>query len=518
MTGQLKYYIDFAGGIDFTGIYDDITSFVKSANWNIGMHAPYQETGDETRLNLVLDNRDKRFSPEYTDSPLFGNFLPQRRIKVEGVLDGVTYPLYFGYIDSIKPAPMAGTTCAVTGSGAKQYMQNQLVRVPLMENVRSDEVLEALISSLSLPPQLVDSWILGLPGHSELGTTTYLADISVATNLDVGDTTFRYVADNWDADFHGNQFTSGDWQTGFKGYEAIHDVVKAEQGRFFFDREGKATFWNRSRMQISTTVAASYDGSVIKHATMKYGWGENVFNDVYVMAYPRTLDEGESILWELQEPVKVSPDKPKKISVRYSERNAEQSISAIDPYVFEFTYQGDMDFTTEFLAKSASLIVTNNRPRKNDVLTAIIKGKRLIDYDKVELQESDGTSRTLYGTRELRIDAKMIDDVGFAQNIAEYKIYRHRDPIGEILSIEFLVKNDEAWARILQRNIGDRITISDDQTAHSADYFIMGEEHRPDLHTGYKVIWYLEIADTNTYWLLGTAGFSELGVTTRIGL
>jgi hypothetical protein len=48
---------------DYTGTYDDVTSRVISANWKLGMRVPYSDIVDESTLDLVLDNSDKRFHP-----------------------------------------------------------------------------------------------------------------------------------------------------------------------------------------------------------------------------------------------------------------------------------------------------------------------------------------------------------------------------------------------------------------------------------------------------------------------
>lgn len=515
----LKFYFDFDNDNSFS-VVEDVSEWVMNAGWSIGMHAPYQEVGDETRLSLVLDNRDKRFSPEYVNGPYYGNFQPQRRVKVEAVYDGVTYPLYLGYIDAIKPAPMDGTTTEVSCSGAKQYMQKQLITLPLMENVRTDEVMQNILTGLHLPPTMTEAWILGLPGNSELGVTTYLADLSLAFEIDTGATTFAYVADNWDADFQGNQYTAGDWQTGFRGYDAIKDVVAAEQGRFFFNREGKAIFWNRARMQTNTTLSDILDGSDFLAKSLKYAYGERLYNDIHVMVYPRTIDAGDSILWELDEPVTVRPDKERKVSARYSERDSAETISAIDPYIFAFTTEDavNIDRAVEWKATGATILLNSDNKKKKDVESIIIKGRRMVDYDKVEIILDDASSRALYGTREYRIDSKMMQNTGLAENIAEYALYRFKEPRGEILSGQFLVRDGVTWKRALQREIGDRVALSDEQTGHSAEYFIMGEGHQYNADTGYRVTWYFETADNNTYWLLGMSGYSELGISTRLGL
>jgi hypothetical protein len=63
-----------------------------------------------------------------------------------------------------------------------------------------------------------------------------------------------------------------------------------------------------------------------------------------------------------------------------------------------------------------------------------------------------------------------------------------------------------------------RLTITETQTAHNADYFIIGEEHViSDALTKHVTTWYLEPANSARYWVLGVAGYSEVGSTTKVG-
>ena len=51
-------------------------------------------------------------------------------------------------------------------------------------------------------------------------------------------------------------------QDSFDVYRAIGDVTAAERGRFFFDREGKAVFWNRHHLLQGATPLAAFDDSM----------------------------------------------------------------------------------------------------------------------------------------------------------------------------------------------------------------------------------------------------------------
>lgn len=514
------FEIDWDSDDDWDEHYEDVSKYVKSANWSMGMSKPFALMGSETRLSLVLKNEDKRFSPENTSGPYSGELLPQRKVRVQSTFEGTTRTMYVGWIDTIEPQGGDGRTVAIRCVGAKQFLQDQTIRLPLLQDLRSDEVIEAILEKLQLPPALTGQhWILGLEGASELGESTYLADLAPSFSLDVGDTTFPYIADNWGANFHGNQYVGESWGQGFKGYDAIKDVVKAERGRFFFDREGKAVFWNRSRMQTHITVAATFDN---EHTGADYRYGEDIVNDVTVKVYPRAIDNYDSVLWELEEDIVLraanKTKRDKKVRANFNEADSGVEIAALDAYLDSIVATGDVDYSVEIDARSAKITLVNMENTKNTVSEIVFKGKKVRTYDTLEVQFMDGVSRTQYGWREYVIDSKLQADLNLAESVADYELYRRKNPYGAFHSLEVQGVDDWRNEQIVSLTVGDRIRVIDDQLEHDGEYFIVGETHTWALRQGYKVRWNLERADTQQVWNLGVEGFSELGETTYLGL
>jgi hypothetical protein len=66
------------------------TARVISANWFLGMRKPYQDTADNSMLALVLNNSDRRYSPEQgalladgiTSNPLQGKVRAFKPVRV----------------------------------------------------------------------------------------------------------------------------------------------------------------------------------------------------------------------------------------------------------------------------------------------------------------------------------------------------------------------------------------------------------------------------------------------------
>lgn len=511
-----QYLVDWDDDGDFGEPYEDITLYVASSNWHIGMSRPRQLVGDETRLELTLVNTDKRFSPENSSSPYFGQMEKRRLVRVNHILDGVATVMYTGWIDSIQVEGASGRTATLSASGAKQYLQEQKIELPLLENLRSDEIIERILTALHRPPALAAGiWVLGVPGSSELGIATTLADLSLSVALDQADTVWPFVADTWDEDFRGNQYVGESWEGGFKGYDAIEDVVRGERGRFFFDREGRAVFWSRDHLQVDSALDATFDN--MHTDNLEYVWAEEIYNHIRVMVYPRSASSSDTTLWHLDEPIELRPGQSRTVQANYTAEGSDVQIAGRDVFVSSYVDDGDVSMSIEYQARGAKITLTNNDSVDRTVSEIILTGRALTTYNEIEVEAVDTVSLPK-GKMEYVIDSKLMHDVNLAQSIADYELSRLKAARGEIISMELIVNDSARRTQAVTRTIGDRIRVIDDQLAHDQEYFIIGETHNWDVRGGYRVSWHLELAESSAGWLLGTAGYSELGETTTLGL
>lgn len=67
------------------------------------------------RIDIALDNRDRRFDPSNTSSPYSPNVLPMKEIQVQATWSGTTYGLFTGYVEAwpVTWADAASSTVAV---------------------------------------------------------------------------------------------------------------------------------------------------------------------------------------------------------------------------------------------------------------------------------------------------------------------------------------------------------------------------------------------------------------------
>ena len=138
------------------GAYSEVTSHVIAAQWFLGFRAPYMGTASEGYLHLTLNNADRRFSPENSSSPLYGNLSPLRPVRVTSNDGSTTRTHWSGWVDMIVPAAnQYGKRLAyIVATGAMQFLKATETKIELQQDQRTDQIINALIKEVIFPPAL----------------------------------------------------------------------------------------------------------------------------------------------------------------------------------------------------------------------------------------------------------------------------------------------------------------------------------------------------------------------------
>ena len=128
------------------GSYTDETAKVLSANWVLGFQQPYMDVGSDAQLTLIMQNMDKRFTPENRTGALYRKLVPLRPVKIESN-DGSTVRRHFsGWVQSIHPAANRNgeRVAVIQATGAMQFLKATETKIELQENQRTDQIINAL--------------------------------------------------------------------------------------------------------------------------------------------------------------------------------------------------------------------------------------------------------------------------------------------------------------------------------------------------------------------------------------
>jgi hypothetical protein len=500
--------VDWDRNGNFSGTYDDISAYVHECKWQLGYSEPFTEMADNAVCTLTLNNQDRRFSPENASSPIYGKILPLRPIRIQSN-DGITSRTHWlGWIQTIKPYPnpYGERQTMIVASDGMQFLKAMETKLPLQENKRTDEIVDALLKEVIMPPALNRAFLVGVPGNAEVGITTYLASSSAYEVFDTGIFTPAIAADNWVIDGGASDKT----KSSFDVYRAIRDITAAERGKFFFDREGRAVFWNRHHTMQPTASSATFNDTM-SGLNYTYAGTERLKNEIIVTCHPRTLGgDANTVLWDLGESViRVEPSKPKTVYVRY-EDEGDQRVGAKDVTVTDVVVeQGSATVSIEANANGAELIFTNTGNVVAFVTAGKVKGRKLLDSGQMDASAIDHTSQAYYGRRVMKLNLPSLDLLMQAEQIAEFEKDRRSNPVGEAQSITLISdakRGGNQHDEQLARTMGDKITVTETQTGHSADYWIVGESH--EMKQGGSVLettWYLEAAPTVTFIKVGTS-------------
>lgn len=514
--------IDWNRGGTFTDTYDDVTSRTLDARWFLGTQKPYQDVADNSLLTLVLDNSDKRFSPDNASSPIAPNLLPFRPVQIQSNDGTDTRTHWIGWIENIRPAvnQFGKRVVEIQAQGPMQFFLAVESKLPLQQNQPTDVIIGKLIQEVVIPPAALDAWILGNTG-SQLGVNTKLMDGTVFYSHDAGNVNLDMAGDNWVR--QGGMADVA--QDSFDVYRAIRDITAAERGRFFFGRDGKAVFWNRHHLLDMPASPVAVLNNSMSGMEYTYANTDQLKNEVVVECHPRTISaDSNQIMWQLPDgnPIQIDANDKKDMFLRFQDeagkRVGGQNITFSDLKYDENS--ATVAIALDPKANGVNVTFTNANDIPASINSFIIRGQKITDSGQMQARATDDSSIAKFGRRQLKLNLPSVSKFDDAQNIAKFETKRRGNPVGQVASVK-LVSNAQSGVGVniqqVQRTLGDFIQIQEAQSAHDGKYYIIGEMHR--LYQDGNILettWFVEPAPTQTYWKLGVVGRSELTTTTRL--
>ena len=151
--------------------------------------------------------------------------------------------------------------------------------------------------------------------------------------------------------------------------------------------------------------------------------------------------------------------------------------------------------------------------------THIYNDVRLTREGGAEQVAEDATSQARYGKRTFSRSGLLSTSDLETLNLAQYLLSKYKEPFLRAKSLVIRPGADEAnlLPKVLSFDISTRITVRLSEADIDEDYYIEGIEHSWDAATKiWETKWQLSPAVTDAYWALGVAGYSELGVTTKL--
>jgi hypothetical protein len=479
--------IDLNDNGNFADSGDIITPDVLALHWRLGMERPYESVAALSRAEITVLNRSGNYSPERTA------LLPGKRVRLQSN-DGTLRTHFTGFIERVEPTvgSYGKQTAVIHVHGVEQWLaQNQITLAPLV-NVRADQVIQAVLQRCHARYPVLSGYLIldsGTVGEKLFGEPfTY--------TLEQGKSTFAYVGDQWG--------------TGIPAAVALRQAAESERGRLFVNRAGEIQFYQRHHTLQTVLVSAAFSDTM---QGMTYEYGGAVVNQVSVTITPRSSGTPNSTLWSLDAPQKLLPQQVHRITARYQDANQNPlgALQVNTPLEYSAntlsTGQG-ADKTAlvqvnmvqaDFSAAVLEIWHTEATPLYLTALT--LKGTPLITGDALTLTETSAASRTQYGFARLALALPLLTNLEDAVNIARFELQRRSEPRGSVLCLELNAPDHLPYA--LSLSLFDRIQVIETHSGHSADYFIIAEEHSVDQGGArHRVRWLLEPAEDDRFFIL----------------
>lgn len=219
-------------------IFYDVTAKVKSIATTRGKNRQTDDF-DPGLLNVVFDNNDRTFDPEYANSPYAGQIIPKRAIRVSSGGKRI----FTGVIDdwNLTYEPSGNSEASTASSDAFTLFNTQTLPAGTATAQTTGQRINAVLNlpDVNWPTQ---------DRNIETGTTQLGADV--------------FAEDTNVLDY-------------------LKQIARSEPGNIFMDVNGHVAFTDRNPSSAGTAVVFADDGTGIPYQGMKVVYGsELLYNEI----------------------------------------------------------------------------------------------------------------------------------------------------------------------------------------------------------------------------------------------
>lgn len=488
----ISILVDWDHDRDFGDPTEDITAYVRSAAWALGLANPTDllPMDDAT---FILSNQDGRFSPENPASPLYGNLVPGRRVKI--MLNGYDIPLWHGWLRGMEVSVgQYGERCVTLQAGQGLFRLAQFpVRLPIQINRTTDAILDEIFRTLVVSPTLPPQWVVG---DNTLGSTTFLYQGSLQIEQEIGKSEFVYYGEALD--------------TTATALEALIPILEAEDGMIWQGRDGRWQFVNRHHW-ITDFVGADIFTLDTLAVAADYHYGADLLSLVQVTAYPRVLSAAGAVIWQSEAPIRVGAGETRTTWVRIpAEKNARYGVLAVLPPQLYTDYTalntlgesrtGVVRVVAEVEAGAVKLTLSNDDRLPVDV-TLQLRGQTIKQVEAYVAEARRDDNLLTYGGLAVHKRLPALDSVELAQNYAAWLLSNHDTPRGALTHLTLRPRDTAQWDFVAQATIDFDFSFYEEVPSPTYRfYFVVGEAWTYSPATGPEIRYTLRRIEPLRYW------------------
>ena len=507
VVASYKLQVDWANDGSWTGTGETIDmGRVRGITCSFGRDRASQLTGKSKagKLRATLDNRSGDYNPFNSDSPIYGNILPGRPVRLLGTSTTQSdQAIWQGYLLRVTPQVFLGgdATAILEATGPLGQINLDQIEVPMVTSQRTDQVVDDILDAAG--------WGAG----------------SGYRTLDTGKTTIsRY------------------WKSGTYTVPALQEVESTEGGFIREGKDGKIVFDNRHHRLAGVGLTSQATYSDASGAARVY---TNLIQDdplphifnIFESDVQTYTTASLAVLWTLSETGASSPPVAPGVATTWIARyptsasannargvNAWTTTAATTDMTANTAADGsgsnvtsDIGIAVSKSSETMEITLTNNGSVTAYITKLQARGTAITADDPATIKQEDATSKTAFGKRTWPSKTKFIPDTGEALDWADYNLSVYKDPTA-VLRMTYVANRDtNAVNEMLDRDISERVTVVAENNADlsiNRDFFIEAVSHQIDANRFHRVTYLLSDAvQFSDFWVLNT---SALGTSTRL--
>ena len=518
--GTYVLSVDWTGDDDFTDTGENITARTMKCEWKRGNDYASQLVGKAVAGSLIaeLDNETGDYSTFNSDSPLAGNLVPGRKVKLTGNDGTTTRTLWSGFLDSIEPIPSVNgaNRARLKASGPLGYLNKFEVSTEMFASKYAGDLIGEVLDAAGWPAgdRDLDTGIVEFPRFWCERTKTLKAlrlieetETGLLEESAAGEIVYRdRHARSKDTRSTNSQATYSDASGAALAYSNINQI---DPLKFIF---------NELRAQLSLHSGAWILGSAS-------------------LGVQTELAGDDEVLWTHAETGPSSPSvaagATRVFTATFPNSGSASTATAVDfwtdlvastDYLANDSADGtgtnrtaNMTISLTKRAQSMQISIQNGHSGTVYITKLQAQGHKVTAKDKVEVTASDATSQTAFGKRTYPHPGKFVPDSSEAQQWADFHLAAWKDPV-PLLKVTLVGNRSTATLTdIMTREISDLITLTatnDADLGISEGFFIEQIHHQLDSNLNHRATFLLSQSSGYAgFFLVGT---SALGYSTRL--
>ena len=501
--------IDFDDDGDYGDANEDVTADVEALRITTGRESPLG-VGKVASAELVLKNDDKKYSPEYTSGPLYGNLKPKRKVQIRTTAP-TAQTLFVGRVDNIIVEP---------------GLDRRLARINCLDDTAF------LLREIGPVYSLATAGINMEPDANGQGPFTgeAIGELLDEVGWPAGGRTLDSGVSEMDTWYLG----------GDDGLSGLSALVDEELGLAYVGKDGKLIFEDRSHRHLGAhlTAQAVYTdnptGALRYDKFDPYDLGiENIFNKAAVTTAPRLAPANETFEMGIPEdsgghaiPPQLAPGEVRTFTITWDNiassfvsfsktANTRPDGSGIDISAFISTLGGTLRATR------MDIRLTNGHSQTAYItaLSATVK-TRAADAQGTEMEAEDSGSQDDYGLRRLGVSPAFMAKTDAVRDWAAIAVETFKEPI-PMARIEFGPYDNTILTEVLTRKVSDRVGLANDEAGVDSHFFIegisyelvAGRDGSKEWRTGMVLSKRL---DGSGFWILDNSAYNRLDIGTKL--